>query len=204
MSKYWDPRSLRGKRGRQGSRLARQAIRIILLGGVTLGLAIAGLIDETPEEAGLGDAPIARVEPGRTAEAHRSRETLEAQERAPPSALGEGPAPRRTAGSPAGLRAIDGDTFHYRGEKIRVADIDTPEVRGRCPYETALAAQATARMTELLHEGPFELERIPGRDEDRYGRKLRVVTRDGRSLGDQLVAEGLARTWSGRREPWCV
>jgi endonuclease YncB( thermonuclease family) len=27
--------------------------------------------------------------------------------------------------------------------------------------------------------------------------------RDGRSLGDQLVSEGLARTWSGRREPWC-
>jgi endonuclease YncB( thermonuclease family) len=59
-------------------------------------------------------------------------------------------------------------------------------------------------MRELLHAGPFELERIPGRDEDRYGRKLRVVTRNGRSLGDQLVAEGLARTWSGRREPWCV
>ena len=34
-----------------------------------------------------------------------------------------------------------------------------------------------------------------GRDEDRYGRKLRVVVRNGRSLGDQLVSEGLARTW---------
>ena len=31
----------------------------------------------------------------------------------------------------------------------------------------------------------------------------RVVTRDGRSLGDRLVAEGLARTWTGRRQPWC-
>jgi endonuclease YncB( thermonuclease family) len=97
---------------------------------------------------------------------------------------------------------VDGDTFHYRGEKIRVADIDTPEVRGRCAHETQLAARATRRMGQLLAAGPFDLQRV-GRDEDRYGRKLRVVTRNGRSLGDQLVAEGLARTWSGRREPWC-
>ena len=101
------------------------------------------------------------------------------------------------------VRVIDGDTFHYGGEKIRIADIDTPEIRGRCAYETALAARATARMEALLDEGPFELH-AAGRDEDRYGRKLRIVTRGGRSLGDQLVAEGLARTWTGRREPWCT
>jgi endonuclease YncB( thermonuclease family) len=41
------------------------------------------------------------------------------------------------------------------------------------------------------------------RDADRYGRKLRVVTRNGRSLGDILVAEGLARRWDGRRRSWC-
>lgn len=177
---------------------------MIVLGGITLGLAIAGLIGETPVETGPGDAPIARVEPDRPAGARDLRRMPEAREDAPPSAPGDAPAPARTAGRPAGLRVIDGDTFHYRGEKIRIADIDTPEVRGRCPYESELAARATARMEELLHAGPFELERIPGRDEDRYGRKLRVVTRHGRSLGDQLVAEGLARTWSGRREPWCV
>ena len=101
------------------------------------------------------------------------------------------------------VSVIDGDTFHYGGEKIRIADIDTPELRGRCAYETALAARATARMAALLAAGPFELQRV-GRDEDRYGRKLRVVTRNGRSLGDQMVSEGLARTWSGRREPWCA
>ncbi len=105
---------------------------------------------------------------------------------------------------PSAVRVIDGDTFDYRGDRIRVADIDTPEVEGRCPYETRLAAQATARMRVLLNEGPFELHPLAsGRDEDQYGRKLRIVTRGGRSLGDQLVAEGLARTWSGRREPWC-
>jgi endonuclease YncB( thermonuclease family) len=58
-------------------------------------------------------------------------------------------------------------------------------------------------MDELLRQGPFELQPV-GEDEDRYGRKLRVVTRGGRSLGDQLVSEGLARTWTGRREPWCA
>ena len=103
----------------------------------------------------------------------------------------------------AAVSVIDGDTIRYKGETIRVADIDTPEVRGRCPYEKALAARATQRMRALLLAGPFELEPI-SRDEDRYGRKLRVVTRGGRSLGDQLVAEGLARTWTGRREPWCA
>jgi endonuclease YncB( thermonuclease family) len=105
---------------------------------------------------------------------------------------------------PAFVRVIDGDTFAYHGVRVRVADIDTPEVRGRCAFETRLAAMATARMRALLNEGAFELRPLAsGRDEDRYGRKLRIVTRNGRSLGDQLVAEGLARTWSGRREPWC-
>lgn len=117
---------------------------------------------------------------------------------------GFGTLPSEGRGQPALVRMIDGDTFDHGGVRVRIADIDTPEVDGRCPYETRLAAQATRRMRTLLTAGPFELHRTPdGRDEDRYGRKLRIVTRDGRSLGDQLVAEGLARTWTGRREPWC-
>ena len=104
---------------------------------------------------------------------------------------------------PWAVAITDGDTFRYHGQKIRIADIDTPEVNGRCAYESELAARATARMEELLTAGPFEMHAVE-RDEDRYGRKLRVVTRDGASLGEQLVAEGLARTWTGRREPWCA
>lgn len=116
----------------------------------------------------------------------------------------EQPAPRGGTRVARADRVIDGDTFIALGQRIRVADIDTPEVRGRCPYETRLAARATARMRALLGQGPFELHPLAsGRDRDRYGRSLRIVTRGGRSLGDQLVTEGLARTWSGRREPWC-
>jgi micrococcal nuclease len=100
------------------------------------------------------------------------------------------------------VRVIDGDTFDFAGERIRIADIDTPELRGACAEEQRLARAATERLRTLLGAGPFELRRL-GRDEDRYGRKLRVVVRSGRSLGDVLVSEGLARTWTGRREPWC-
>lgn len=98
---------------------------------------------------------------------------------------------------------VDGDTFWYAGEKIRVADIDTPEVsEPQCPREAALGAQATVRLQALLNEGPFTLEPVD-RDRDRYGRLLRTVTRGGESVGAALVREGLAEEWGGTRGGWC-
>lgn len=103
-----------------------------------------------------------------------------------------------------GSCVVDGDTLWINGTKIRVADIDAPEIsEPKCASELALGNRATRRLIELVNQGPFELHAWPGRDEDRYGRKLRVLVRDGKSLGDILVSEGLARTWSGRRQPWC-
>ncbi|APH71919.1 thermonuclease family protein [Aquibium oceanicum] len=98
---------------------------------------------------------------------------------------------------------VDGDTFWMDGVKIRIADIDTPEVSGpACASEKRLADEATHRLQTLLNDGPFELRRAD-RDEDRYGRKLRTVHRDGRSIGEILVADGLAHEWRGRKESWC-
>lgn len=98
---------------------------------------------------------------------------------------------------------VDGDTAWIRSEKIRIADIDAPETHPpRCQSEADLGNRATERLAELMNAGPFELRMID-RDTDRYGRKLLILSRHGRSLGDQLVAEGLARPWEGRRRPWC-
>ncbi len=98
---------------------------------------------------------------------------------------------------------IDGDTFRYGGERIRILDIDAPETHpSRCDYEARLGAEAARRLLDLLNEGPLTL-RSSGRDEDRYGRKLRLVFSEGRSVGRILVSEGLAREWTGRRLPWC-
>lgn len=98
---------------------------------------------------------------------------------------------------------VDGDTFWYRGTKIRIADINTPELsEPECDYEADLAERATERLTALLNDGAFTLQSAD-RDRDRYGRALRVVTRGDASLGEQLVREGLAERWTGHRRKWC-
>jgi micrococcal nuclease len=98
---------------------------------------------------------------------------------------------------------IDGDTIRYGGVKIRLEDIDAPEVFSpKCASEAARGERATRRLLELMNQGPFRMV-AGGRDEDRYGRKLRTIERDGRSVGDVLVAEGLARRWDGARRSWC-
>ncbi len=108
------------------------------------------------------------------------------------------------ASGPRVTCVVDGDTFWYGGTKIRIADINTPETsQASCPEEAALWARAKGRLAQLLNAGPFTLE-VQGRQTDRYGRALRVVTRGGRSIGALLEAEGLAEHWQGKRGDWCA
>lgn len=98
---------------------------------------------------------------------------------------------------------VDGDTLWLGGVKIRVADIDAPETHDpRCAGEQALGDRATRRLRQLLNGGAVSLEAID-RDQDKYGRKLRIVLVDGRSVGGSLVDEGLARWYGSGRRPWC-
>ena len=107
-----------------------------------------------------------------------------------------GEAPRQTC-------VVDGDTIWLAGEKVRLADINAPETaQATCPAERARGEAAKRRLLVLLNAGPVELTSGP-RSHDRYGRRLATVTRAGRSLGGQLVAEGLAEPWRGRRSDWC-
>lgn len=99
---------------------------------------------------------------------------------------------------------VDGDTIRYRGQKIRLADIDTPEIgQPRCREEAALGERAKQRLVSLINAGSFDIVRSGWRDTDQFGRKLRELRRNGRSLGETLVAEGLARPFAGGRRSWC-
>ena len=223
MSKHWNPRQSgwsgqwdrnrwpvgqggRRRRRRRARGFRARDFRLMVLAGVCLGLVAVQLVPGTsiapaPEQA--RNKPVATGgTPGVGWSSEAPEIALPGNVRAGQSGYGSEPAARA---APAAVRVIDGDTFDYGRERIRIADIDTPEVNGRCAFESELAARATARLDSLLGEGAFELHPNPnGRDEDPYGRKLRIVTRGGQSVGDVLVAEGLARTWTGRREPWCA
>jgi len=124
-------------------------------------------------------------------------------------AIGAQADPERARFQPCGSAkritcVVDGDTFWYAGTKIRMADINTPETsQPSCAQEAALGARAKQRLEQLLNAGPFTLE-VRGRETDRYGRALRVVTRGGQSLGAMLEAEGLAEHWKGKRGDWCA
>ena len=173
------------------------------LGAGMLGLvAIASVGGASSSEKGDDEVPV--VEP-LTLSAPLSGQPLEPPTSDPSHALGHfSEVFELCVGSNRYTCVVDGDTLWIQDVKVRVADIDTPEVfQPQCDFEKQLGDQATNRFIELLNAGPFELHQVGDRDEDRNGRKLRVVVRDGRSLGDQLVSEGLARTWTGRREPWC-
>ncbi len=110
------------------------------------------------------------------------------------------------------LRVIDGDTFDAevmplpdttRKIRVRVMDLDTPELRGKCAEEVALAQAAKLRAAELL-TGRIRLEVPEARAFDKFGRLLaQVKLEDGRYLAGVLIREGLGRPWTGQQEPWC-
>jgi len=106
----------------------------------------------------------------------------------------------------------DGDTIRVRiedwppivGEAIgvRVNGVDTPEIRGKCPEEKALARQARSfTRTAVTTAKSVELRNLR---RDKYFRLLADVCVDGQALSELLMANGLAyRYEGGRKESWC-
>lgn len=98
---------------------------------------------------------------------------------------------------------VDGDTIWLAGEKIRLLDLNAPEIdHAQCRAEYDRGVRARARLLELLNGGTVTLQQ-QGRDRDRYGRALRIVLVNGRPVSRVLIAEGLARPWEGRSGGWC-
>jgi endonuclease YncB( thermonuclease family) len=122
---------------------------------------------------------------------------------AAPSARSE---PSGAGGQPINWRVIDGDTFEDldTGDRYRLENIDTPETgpRARCSAERALGDRATRQARAFITSARRLDVRRTGRT-DRYDRVIAFVSLDGRDLGELMIAEGLARPWRGRREPWC-
>lgn len=170
-----------------------------MLAGAGTSLAPSLFGSEPPKAKAVGAAPNADP----YAEARRSRMILDG-ESGDRRGVTVATLLRGIVVRPGAAHAIDGGTFRYRGGRVRLADIDAPAMAGQCPHEASLGRRAAQRLNALLGAGPFQLEEAGGRDRDPQGRTLRIATRDGRSLGETMVAEGLARPWTGQPLPWCA
>lgn len=105
---------------------------------------------------------------------------------------------------------IDGDTFKLGTSKVRVIGVDAPETHpSRCAEEARLGELATAKLQQLLNQGPFEMVAPLYGSVDGYGRDLRVVRRtrpDGsmQSIATEMRESGFARRYAGGlRGGWC-
>jgi endonuclease YncB( thermonuclease family) len=85
------------------------------------------------------------------------------------------------------IRLIDGDTFAYGTERIRIQGIDAPELSEPGGFE------ASQRLDLLLREGPV---RIVPQALDRYGRTVAEVYVDDRNVAEVLRSEGYAKAGS--------
>lgn len=108
---------------------------------------------------------------------------------------------------------IDGDTFAGVVNldqdikvtvRVRIINIDTPEINGRCQSEIDAAYHAKKRLQQLLPVGQsVDLQNI---QDDKYLGRIdaNVILPDGRDIGDVLIKEKLARPYNGgKRQSWC-
>ena len=110
------------------------------------------------------------------------------------------------------LSCYDGDTCKFNipglppifGERInvRVAGIDTPEIRGKCESEKAKAKEARdAARAPLKNAKHISLQHV---ERGKFFRIVASIIADGVSLGDVLITCELARSYDGgKREGWC-
>ena len=112
-------------------------------------------------------------------------------------------------------RVIDGDTVAFQANwlpeplkkelSIRVFGVDTPEksFRAKCPSEAARGEAATAFTKQMINASTKR--QIVMMDWDKYGgRVLGDVLLDGKSLRQQLIAQGFAREYYGEaKTSWC-
>lgn len=111
--------------------------------------------------------------------------------------VGTGAAAAVVVGSdPTVERVIDGDTIDvstWSGTKrVRLLNIDTPELSHFGTAEECLAQEAKDRLAELLPAGTRVTLEYDVDRQDRYGRELAGVFKGSDFINEQIVSEGFA------------
>lgn len=107
------------------------------------------------------------------------------------------PAELEAGGRARVAEVIDGDTIRLAdGRKVRLAGVNAPEIAHEDQAEEPFGEAAKAALTDLLAGREVEL-RYGGARQDRYGRTVAHLLRDdGLWLEGEMLARGMARTYS--------
>lgn len=99
---------------------------------------------------------------------------------------------------------IDGDTLAFGRERVRVANLDAPDIGSHagCAQEQRLGAAARSFARSLIRSAR-RIEIIERQGRDRYGRTLARVLVDGSDFGQTMIAARHGRPWRGRSSDWC-
>ena len=110
------------------------------------------------------------------------------------------------------LRVIDGDTLDVRAQiwlgqyiqtRVRISQIDTPELRGRCAEEIDRALQAKKALEDIVKSRKIWLKNI---HYGKYAGRIlaQLETDQGVDPVVSLIEKGLARPYDGKkRRSWC-
>ncbi|MGC4252785.1 MAG: nuclease [Sphingobium sp.] len=91
--------------------------------------------------------------------------------------------------------------FSYRNTTYHLSDIRTPDARfPACDAEAQLAGKATRTFIGILNGGAFESLPDPT-DSDPAAR---ILMRDGVSIGQIMIAKGVAQPWAPKPYNWCA
>lgn len=96
----------------------------------------------------------------------------------------------------------DGDTIRCGRERVRIANIDAPELPdspkcqdrrrsyARCDFTAGEASRAA--LVRFVSRGRVMITRL---GIDAYGRTLATISVNGVDAGDYLITQGLAKPW---------
>lgn len=95
----------------------------------------------------------------------------------------------------------DGDTLWINREKIRLATIAAPELDAKAAATRENARRARDQLIQLLNAEIARAGalRIYRRGRDKYCRTLAVIKTPDGTIGDGLIAAGLAKRYTGRQ-----
>ena len=100
------------------------------------------------------------------------------------------------------VRVIDGGTVEIK-VTVRLAEVDIPDLKGKCPEESTLARRAKAMMEDFLSEGWVIFTPVGAdRSRSRYVGELRRAGEDLR-VSQILIGANLARPAGATPAQWC-